>query len=155
MGRLARLGVILAALVVGCGGSSQFQNLTTPYVGTWMIASGEDTDQCAPIPGAPTMVSGSVIVDYGAEPLILSTRDTNHGTCVWQLAVSQVSATLRAGPSCTATTTTSNATVAPVDYTLTVTGSNTAMVASTFDWTILGATCRHTQTESLVLMQMR
>jgi hypothetical protein len=143
------------ALLIGCGGSSQFNQLTSPYVGTWTISSGEDTDQCQAVPGTTAAVSGSVIVDYGAEPLMLSVRDTNHGSCVWQLAVSQVSATLRSGPSCATTTGTSPAAIVPESYTLTLTGPSTAMAASTFDWTILGMTCRHEQTESLLFMQAR
>jgi hypothetical protein len=150
--RLVAIAASLCALL-GCGGSDQFKDLTNAYVGTWVIASGTDTALC---PGsiASSPVTGSVIVNLGAAPLMLQVRDTNHGQCVWTLAVSAVSATLRDGPSCTATTMTSDATVVPQDYEMTVTTSGTAAsVTSTFDWTILDTTCRHEQTENLLFMR--
>jgi hypothetical protein len=151
VGRLAAIGAIFSMGLLGCG-SDQFRDLTAPYIGTWVIDSGTDTAMC---PGSTTTspVTGSVIVNPGAEPLMLQVRDTNHGRCVWTLAVSNVSATLRDGPSCLASTETSDATVLPKDYTLTLTGSGAATVTSTFDWTILDETCRHEQQEALVLMQ--
>src|SRR5690242_7075896 len=109
--------------------------MTAPYVGTWVIDSGTDTAMC---PGGTTTspVTGSVIVNLGAEPLMLQVRDTNHGQCVWTLAVSAATATLRDGPSCLATTDTSDATVVPQDYEMTLlAGSSEATVTSTFDWT--------------------
>lgn len=151
MGRLVAIAAALCALL-GCGGSDQFKDLTMAYVGTWVIDSGTDMALC---PGSTTAapVTGSVIVTLGAEPLMLQVRDTNHGQCVWTLAVSGASATLREGSSCLASTTTSDATVVPRDYEMTVTSSGSAAaVTSTFDWTILDTTCRHEQEEHLLLM---
>jgi hypothetical protein len=152
VGRLVAIAAALCAML-GCGGSDQFKDLTNAYVGTWVIDSGTDMALC---PGSTTSapVMGSVIVNLGAEPLMLQVRDTNHGRCVWTLAVSAASATLRDGPSCLASTDTSDATVVPRDYTMTVTTSGTAAtVTSTFDWTILDTTCRHEQTEHLLFMR--
>ncbi|HVU51023.1 MAG TPA: hypothetical protein VHL80_10080 [Polyangia bacterium] len=153
MGRAVAITAVVCAALLGCGGNSQFRDLTAPYVGTWIIDSGTDTATC---PGSTTTapVTGSVIVNLGAEPLMLQVRDTNHGRCVWTLAVSAASATLRDGPSCLASTATSDATVVPRDYQMTLTAaSSQATVTSTFDWTILDTTCRHAQQEHLVFMR--
>jgi hypothetical protein len=147
------LGAVLWISLLGCGGSDQFRDLTAAYVGTWVIDSGQDTAMC---PGSTvTMpVSGSVIVNLGAEPLMVQVRDTNHGRCVWTLAVSTESATLRDGQSCLASTATSDATVVPLDYVMTLgPSSGEANVMSTFNWTILDATCRHVQQEHLLFMR--
>jgi hypothetical protein len=152
VGRFVAIAAALCVLL-GCGGSDQFKDLTTPYVGTWIIDSGTDTALC---PGSTTTspVTGSVIVNLGAEPLMVQVRDTNHGRCVWTLAVSAASATLRDGPSCLASTDTSDATVVPRDYEMTATPSGgEATVTSTFDWTILDTTCRHMQEEHLLFMR--
>jgi hypothetical protein len=146
------LVAVLAALALGCG-NSQFRDVTTAYVGIWTIVSGENTDVCPPIPGQTATVSGSVIVGFGAAPLMLSVRDTNHGTCVWQLAVTGASATFRSGAACGTTTPTSNAAILPMDYTLTLTSPNEATATSAFEWSFLGDTCVHTQQESLLLME--
>jgi hypothetical protein len=148
--RLVALGAVLLGSLSGC---NQFQDLTAPYVGTWQIVSGTDTADCGKGPGAPMPVTGSVIVGFGAAPLMLSVRDTNHGTCVWVLDVSRANATLRSGPECAATTADVNdAAITPKDYLFTLSSNHGATVASTFDWTILGDTCRHMQQETLLLM---
>lgn len=150
--RLVALAAVVWAALVGCGGSDQFRDLTNAYVGLWVIDSGTDTALC---PGSTTTapVTGSVIVTLGAEPLMVQVRDTNHGLCVWTLAVSAVSATLRDGTECAASTDTSDAIVVPRDYAMTLTPSGSeAAVTSTFDWTILDTTCRHMQQEHLLFM---
>jgi hypothetical protein len=92
---------------------------------------------------------GSVIVEGGASPLRLSVRDTDHGRCSWTLTASQTAATFRAGTPCTASTPESDAVVTPRDYLLTLSSVMEATATSTFDWEILGVTCRHMQSEAL------
>jgi hypothetical protein len=153
VGRVVALGAVLGIALLGCGGSDQFRDLTSAYLGTWVIDSGQDTAIC---PGTTfaAPISGSVIVNLGAEPLMVQVRDTNHGQCVWTLAVSAESAILRDGTSCLATTSTSDATVVPRDYLMTLgPSSGEASVMSTFDWTILDTTCRHMSQEHLLFMR--
>ena len=146
--------VALAAALAAFGCNTALRDMGQPYVGTWMIVSGTDTAQC--LSGTTTSpVSGSVIVSFGAAALQLSVRDTNHGSCVWNLNVHAANATFRDGPTCAATVPQGVAQVTPVDYTLTLGSSNTATVTSDFDWTILGDTCRHVQQENLVLMNLQ
>jgi hypothetical protein len=149
--RRAALVALLAALLLGC--QQTFHEMTDPYLGTWQITSGEDMATCMSGATSTSPVMGSVIVATGAQALRLQVRDTNHGTCVWTLAVSGVNATLKDGPTCASTTGTSTAMVAPRAYTMTLAPPNGATVDSTFDWTILQDTCRHMQHETLVFMQ--
>ena len=150
MGRLAAIVALLTALSLGC--DQKLHDLAAPYVGTWVITSGQDTFTCVSGASGSTPVTGSVVVGFGSQELLLDVRDTNHGMCVWTLEVSSTAAILHAGPSCAASTETSNATVVPRDYTMTLVGSNGASVTSNFDWTILDDTCHHVQTETLLLM---
>jgi hypothetical protein len=149
VGRLVAIGAVLVALSSGC--NQQFADLTAPYIGMWQINPGEDTADCGAGPGAPTPMTGAVYVNSGAAPLILSVSDSNHGDCIWTLAVSTVSATLRSGPECAVTSNGSNAVVVPIDYVMTLSSTpNEATVTSTFDWTILAVTCRHVEQQTLV-----
>jgi hypothetical protein len=154
--RLAAIAALTAALL-GC---NQFHDMTAPYMGTWKITSGEDTATCMsttmPTP-APSPVTGNVFVMPGGGTLQLSGSDTNHGTCIWTLKVNFTNAQLISGPTCATTASTPEAMgamIVPVDYVMTLTSVSTATVMSTFDWTILGDTCRHVQQETLMLMQM-
>jgi hypothetical protein len=148
MGRLVALAAFVVG-VCGCGGDS-LKNLTTPYVATWEITSGQDTPDCGNGPLEPTPVTGSVVIDVSADPGTLSARDTNHGTCVWILTASTVGASFRSGSECHVTSGGTDATVVPKDYLFVLSSTDLASasgatVDSTFDWTILDKTCRHTQ----------
>jgi hypothetical protein len=149
MVRRVAVGALALASLAACGTGVRVDELEQAYVGTWQIASGEDTSDCGAGPQPPTPVTGSVIVEGGASPLTLSVRDTNHGRCSWILTVSQTAASFRDASPCSASTATSDALVTPRDYLLTLSSAGEATATSTFDWEMLGVTCRHTQDETL------
>jgi hypothetical protein len=157
MGRLAAIGVVLLTSLAACSGNN-LPFLTDPYLGTWMIASGQDTADCGLGPEAPTPILGQVIVAVGPGAAQLRVRDSNHGACIWSLNAHETVATFAGGNSCSASintdaivTTNPVANVTPKDYTFAL-GSGQASATSTFDWVIAGNTCRHFQTETLTLL---
>jgi hypothetical protein len=155
MRRTAVLAAVTAALAAGCG-TNTAPDTTAPYVGTWQIASGQETVDCGPGPGAPEVVTGSVVVSTGAAHNTLSVRDTNHGNCVWLLDAGAATATFRAGDPCGSTTAVedaSGAAITPRDYVFTLTAADAATVTSRFDFTALGTTCAHASTETLARAQ--
>jgi hypothetical protein len=145
--RRAAVVVALAALA-GCNTASSDE--AKAFIGTWQISAGQDTADCGAGPQAPTPVMGSVIITSGASSGDVDVRDTNHGMCVWTLRAGASSATFRSGSECKATTDTSDATVVPIDYELTMVAADMATVTSTFNWTILGEMCRHVQDQTIV-----
>ena len=158
MGRLLPLGAGAAfvAGLVGCvGGSGQFRDLETPFIGTWQIASGTDTPDCGNGSLAPTDIGGSVVVGSGADPGTLQVRDSNHGTCAWILTASTVetTATLRSAQQCASQAGDMNQVITPKDYVMTLMTPNLGTVMSKFDVTVLGDTCTHIQQETIVLMR--
>jgi hypothetical protein len=137
-----------AAALFACNTGSS--DLAKPFLGTWQVSSGQDTADCGSGPEAPVPVMGSVVITSGASSGDVDVRDSNHGMCVWTLTAGETTATFRAGAECKASTSMSDATVDPRDYVMTRLSSDQATVTSTFDWTILGVTCRHVQQLTIV-----